>query len=88
MAMPIHKIKFGGITVNVWENTGKGTDGQSFTSTSAQLSKSYQDKDQKWVNVNFSFKNTTEIINTIQALEKFLEWKYQKTEPTNQQPVI
>lgn len=78
---PVKKIKYGGISVVVFENQGKNqSTGESFTSTSPTLSKSYQDKDKKWVNVNFSFRNSTEVINAIQALQAYLEWKYLKVE--------
>lgn len=77
---PIKKIKYGGISVAVFENQGKNSAGESFTSTSPTLSKSYQDKDKNWVNVNFSFRNSTEVINAIQCLQAYLEWKYQKNE--------
>lgn len=80
MSAPVKKIKYGGINVVVFENQGKNKDGETFTATSPTLSKSYQDKDKKWVNVNFSFRNSTEIINAIQCLQAYLEWKYQKNE--------
>lgn len=75
---PVKKIRYGGISVVVFENEGKNKQGETFTSTSPTLSKSYQDKNDKWVNVNFSFRNSTEVINAIQALQAYLEWKYIK----------
>lgn len=75
---PVKKIRYGGISVVVFENEGKNKQGETFTSTSPTLSKSYQDKNQKWVNVNFSLRNSTEVINSIQALQAYLEWKYLK----------
>lgn len=76
---PIKKIRYGGISVVVFENEGTNqTTKEKFTSTSATLSKSYQDRDKKWINVNFGFRNSTEIINAIQCLQSFLDWKYIK----------
>jgi hypothetical protein len=78
---PTKKIKYGGVSVVVFENEGKNqSTGETFVSTSATLSKSYQDKNQKWVNVNFSFRNSTEVLNAIQCLQEYLSWKYQKNE--------
>ena len=75
---PIHKIKYGSITVNVWENTGTGKDGKQFTTTSPQLCRSYQDKDEKWVNLSFSLRNAVDVINCIQCLQEYLDYKYKK----------
>jgi len=85
---PVKKIKYGGVSVVVFENQGKNSAGESFTSTSPTLSKSYQDKDKNWVNVNFSFRNSTEVINAIQALQAYLEWKYLKEEYTGDTPTF
>ena len=82
MATPIKEIKFGSIKVAVWENTGTGKDGQPFTTTSPQLCRSYKDKDGKWVNLSFSLRNTTDVVNTIQCLQEYLDYKYKKDELT------
>ncbi len=80
---PVKKIRYGGISVVVFENEGKNqSTGETFTSTSPTLSKSYQNKDKQWVNVNFSFRSSIEVINAIQCLQEYLSWKYLKEDAT------
>jgi hypothetical protein len=85
---PIHKIKYGSISLAVFENTGKNKQGESFTSTSPTLSRSYQDKQGNWVNVNFGMRNSTEVINAIQCLQAYLDYKYRKDEAAENKPAF
>lgn len=87
MAAPIREIKYGSIKVAVWENTGTGKDGQAFTTISPQLCRSYQDKNEEWVNLSFSLRNTTDVVNTIQCLQEYLDYKYKKDDPTAETPI-
>ena len=68
---PIHKIKVGNVTINVWEQEGK-----DFTTQSFQIQKNYLDKDEKWQSTN-SFK-ATELQLVIAACQEAIRYKYLK----------
>lgn len=82
---PVHTIKVGNVQAAIWENSGKGRNGQSFTTQSVSFSANYQDKDQKWQSRS-SFK-FTELPYVLVLFYKLMDWKYLKGEanaPTQQ----
>lgn len=81
MSKPVHEIKYGGVSVAVFER-----DSEKFGKTqSYALTKSYKKKDsEEWVNQTVYLNNTTDIINVIQACQELLSYKYKKE--TNPEP--
>ena len=76
MAQPIHTIKFGGVSVSVFERTSE----KYGTSQSFALGKSYKDKNDEWVNQVVYLNNAVDINCVILALQELLVWKYKKDE--------
>lgn len=50
MTQPIKKIKAGAITAALWENKGKGKEGNETTFHTVSLTRGYKDKEGNWQN--------------------------------------
>jgi len=76
MATPVWKTKFGSVEVAAWERQSEKYGNQ----ISFSMSKSYKDKKGNWVNQTFYFSSVTEMLNTIQAVQEALAFKFKKSD--------
>lgn len=75
---PIHKIKIGNISIDIWENKTKQNN-QEITFQSVTLNKNIKDKEGNWKNVQSYGKN--DLPKIVLGLQKAFEYMYlNKTE--------
>lgn len=67
---PVQSWKEQGIDCAIWSKQAKNAEGESFTSLSISLSKSYKDKNGEWQRTNYM--NTKDLPIAIDLLSKAL----------------
>lgn len=71
MASPLHSIRFGGVSLSIWENkNGK------YATKSCQIVKNYKDDKGSWKTTN-SY-NVSELVNVIQCCQQALDILYRR----------
>ena len=63
---PIEKVRYGNVTISIWENETEDQEGKKRTNYSVSLQKSYKDAKGEWQNSNTFFVN--EIPKAIEGL--------------------
>ena len=81
-ATPVFKTKFGAVSVVGFERESE----KYGTSVSYGLNKSWKDDKGEWQAQNFYFRNATEMLNTIQAIQSALDYHYRKDEVKTEEP--
>lgn len=79
MTQPIKKFSAGGIQVAVWQNEGKGRDGEITAFNSVSIDRRYKDKNDEWKSTNSLKQN--DIPKAILALQKAYEYLSLKEDP-------
>lgn len=84
MSQPVYKMVFGGVSIAVFEKQSE----KFGVSHSFALSKSYKDKNEKWVTQVVYLNNATDLINVVQCVQEVLDWKYRKNETSKPETVV
>jgi hypothetical protein len=74
MSTPVKKIQYGSVSLAVFEKDSEKFGKQQ----SYAISRNYKDKNDKWVKNVIYLNNTADIVNTIQACQDLLDYKYFK----------